>query len=424
LAIARAAIGAVDAGACVRAALRREAPALFEGARWAALAAGKAAAPMLRAALAEVPSTPAAAMCVSPADGLDLPAFVDQVAGGHPVPTARSLDGGARALALAASLDDADILLVLLSGGASALLALPAPGVTLDDKRTTTQRLLRSGADIHAINTVRKHLSRIKGGRLAAATRATTVCLAISDVVGDDLSVIGSGPTVADPSSFIDALAVLDRHGPRQAYPDGVVAWLEQGAATGAGESPKPGSPSMARARTTVIAGRMDALLGARREAGRLGYHATVVAEPVVGEARVAAAAHESRVRDTLAGSAPACVLSAGETTVTVTGRGLGGRNQEFAAASLRWLARLGRPAVLASLGTDGIDGPTDAAGALVDSEMIARALEGEPGPPEPALAENASFTYLDTLGALVCTGPTGTNVGDIQIVVTGVAAP
>jgi hydroxypyruvate reductase len=202
------------------------------------------------------------------------------------------------------------------------------------------------------------------------------------------------------------------------------VAWLEGGAATGAGESPKPGSAAVSRARTTVIAGRMDALRGAQREAERLGYRTIVVADPVVGEARVAAAAHEARVREALAGAAPACLLSAGETTVPVTGRGRGGRNQEFAAASLRWLAGLGRPAVLASLGTDGIDGPTDAAGALVDSETIAHALAGVTGPPEPALAGNDCYTYLDALGALVCTGPTGTNVGDIQIVVTGAVSP
>jgi hydroxypyruvate reductase len=424
LAVARAAIDAVDAGACVRVSLRARVPALFQGARCAVIAAGKAAAPMMRAALAELPTPPLAALCVAPAIDPDLPSSVSQVAGGHPVPTAGSIDGGERALALAASLDPADVLLVLLSGGASALLAVPAEGLTLDDKRATTQRLLRAGADIHALNAVRKHLSRIKGGRLAAATRARTTCLAISDVVGDDLSVIGSGPTVADPSTFDDALSMLDRFGGRGAFPPSVVACLERGALTGVGESPKPGAPALSGARTEVIAGRLDALTGARREAERLGYHTIVLDTPVTGEARTAAAAHEAFVRRaTDDSSAPLCLLSAGETTVTVTGSGRGGRNQEFAVASLRWLDRLGRPAVLASVGTDGIDGPTDAAGALVDSTTLARALDTSPVAPEAALADNASYPYLDALGALVRTGPTGTNVGDVQIVILGAAS-
>jgi hydroxypyruvate reductase len=236
--------------------------------------------------------------------------------------------------------------------------------------------------------------------------------------------VIGSGPTVADPSTFADALAVLDARGGREAYPASVVASLERGAVTGDGESPKPGDPALARARTTIIAGRLDAMRGARREAERLGYRAVVIDEPVVGEARVAAAAHDALVRRAIEGTvAPVCVVSSGETTVTVTGTGLGGRNQEFAVASLRWLERLGRPAVLASAGTDGVDGPTDAAGAVVDSSTLARALDAAPGPPETALADNASYPYLDALGALVRIGPTGTNVGDVQVVVVGAAS-
>ncbi len=408
----------------MRRSLRLEAPAIVQGARWAVLAAGKAAPPMLAAALADAPTPPVAALCVAPALASGLPTFVEQIVGGHPVPTPGSVDGGRRALAFAAALSESDVLLVLLSGGASALLAVPAAGVTLDDKRATTGRLLRSGADIHALNAVRKHLSCVKGGRLAAATPAATVCLAISDVVGDDRSVIGSGPTVPDPSTFADALAVLDARGGREAYPASVVATLERGAATGDGESPKPGDPALARARTTIIAGRVDVMRGARREAERLGYRTVVIDDPVIGEARIAAAAHDALVRRAVEGvGAPVCVVSSGETTVTVTGTGLGGRNQEFAVASLRWLGRFGRPAVLASVGTDGIDGPTDAAGALVDSSTIARALADTPGPPEVALADNASYPYLDALGALVRIGPTGTNVGDVQVVLVGAAS-
>lgn len=376
---------------------------------------------MLRAALSEVPSSPVAAVCVAPEPVTGLPPFAEVLLGGHPVPDDGSVAAGNRALALAAACAESDTFVVLLSGGASALLAAPAAGVSLEHKRATTKRLLRSGADIHAINTVRKHLSLVKGGRLAAATRASTICLAISDVVGDDLSVIASGPTVADETTFVDALAVLDAHGGRDAYPRGVVEWLEQGRSTGAGESPKPGAPVLERAQTFVIASRADALCGARDEAVRRGYATTVLDVPVVGEARDAAAAHAAHVlRETTATAAPVCLLSGGETTVTVTGTGVGGRNQEFALACLRWLSRLERGVVVVSLGTDGIDGPTDAAGAVVDTTSLAGAAAIGVGAPEPFLADNASYRYLDALGALVRTGATGTNVGDIQVVVAG----
>ena len=373
---------------------------------------------MLTAALAVMPTRPTRAMCVVPGPDADVPPYVDVHHGGHPVPNEGSVAAGLAALALAAATGPDDVLLVLLSGGASALLAVPAEGLTLADKQRTTTLLLRAGADIHALNTVRKHLSRTKGGRLAGAAAARTVCLAISDVVGDDLSVIGSGPTVGDATTFSDALAVLDRSGGRPAYPPAAVARLERGARTGADESPKPGAPELARATTHVIASRSDALRGAHAAARRLGYEVVVVEQPVVGEAREIALACIARARQAARRPrGPWCVLSAGETTVTVTGSGLGGRNQEFALACVPDLAAHARPTVVLSVGTDGIDGPTDAAGAFADSSTWDRARAAGLGAPDTFLADNDAYHFFAPLGDLVMTGPTGTNVGDIQII-------
>lgn len=386
--------------------------------RWFLLAAGKAAGPMIGAVLDAVPKRPARALCVALGSQPGLPAFVETYEGGHPAPNEGSVAAGRAALGAASEAGPDDVLLVLLSGGASALLALPAGPLTLVDKQQTTARLLKAGADIHALNTVRKHLSGIKGGRLAAASAGRTICLAISDVVGDDPSVIGSGPTVGDATTMRDALQVLDRYGGRSVYPSPVVALLERGVATGAHESPKPGSASLSRVETRVIAGRMDALRGARAEAAARGYEVHVYEEPVVGEARVAALAHLGRVLE-LAAKRPGrtCVLSAGETTVTVTGAGRGGRNQEFALACAPALANLPRPTVVLSAGTDGIDGPTDAAGAVVDTSTMARAALAGLDLPAAFLARNDAYRYFASLGDLLLTGPTGTNVGDVQVV-------
>jgi glycerate-2-kinase len=241
-------------------------------------------------------------------------------------------------------------------------MAVPATGVALDDKRATTDRLLRAGADILALTTVRKHLSAIKGGWLAARAPGACRAFAISDVVGDDLSVIASGPTVADLSTFADAIEVLRRFGEEGAYPREVVARLAAGARGDVPETPKPGDPRLARAASTVIGGRRDAMEGAARDAERLGYHVVRIDAPVVGEARLAAPSHLREVAARAAGvSRPACIVSSGETTVRVVGEGKGGRNQglrSLAAPSPQWAAPPRQPAR-----TDGIDGPTDAAG-------------------------------------------------------------
>src|SRR5262245_62352303 len=299
----------------------------------------------------------------------------ETVVSGHPLPTAASEDAGRRALALADSIRPDETLLVLVSGGASALLAVPAEGVTLDDKRVTTNQLLRAGADIYALNTVRKHLSAIKGGWLAARTRGSCRTLVISDVVGDDLSVIASGPTVPDATTFDDAVAVVRRFGGEEAFPAAVVARLRRGAAGGVSDTPKAGDPRLASTSTTIVGSRRDALDGAASAAAALGYHVVRIDDAVVGEARESSVSHlRASIARAATVSRPTCIVSTGETTVHVTGRGKGGRNQEFALAAAPPLAQLGAPAVVASVGTDGIYGPTDAAGAIAAYTTIGSA--------------------------------------------------
>jgi glycerate 2-kinase len=346
---------------------------------------------------------------------------------GHPLPTAGSVAAARRALDVARAADRDTVLVVLISGGASAMMALPVDGVTLEDKQQTVRLLLLGGADIHQLNTVRKHLSAIKGGQLAAASRARIVTLAVSDVIGDDLSMIASGPTVPDATTFRAALQVLDDHGGRAGYPRSVVQHLERGETGLVPETPKPGDSRLAHSSARVIGNRFTAVEGARTAAEGLGYRVHVVDEPIVGEARRAAlplvnAARLATAGDTRAEAAVmprrVCVLAAGETTVTVSGAGKGGRNQELALAMLPHLGTLGEHVVASSVGTDGIDGPTDAAGALVDSTTSSRAARA--GLVAGVyLDDNNSYAFFDALGDVIRTGPTGTNVGDLQIILT-----
>jgi glycerate-2-kinase len=414
----RAALSAADAGACVARGVPAIEQAIANARGWNLIAAGKAAVPMAASCLALVPRPPALAMTVSPGPLPPVPAGVEAFAGGHPVPTPGSLAAGRRALQIAAATARDDVLVVLLSGGASALLESPADGVTLTDLQATTSRLLRDGADISALNAVRKHLSAVKGGRLAAAAAGRTVALAVSDVVGDDLAVIASGPTVADPTTFADALAVLERFGGISRYPRAIVEALREGLDGGRPDTPKAGAAGLAGAETFVVGARRDALEGARREALSRGYHVCAEPAPVTGEARLAAHSVLDRIRTR--GTAPlakVCLLSGGETTVAVTGTGKGGRNQELALALAGPLADLAARVVVASVGTDGIDGPTDAAGAIVDNTTLGRARAAGLGDPGGFLSDNNAYAYFQALGDLVMTGPTGTNVGDIQVV-------
>lgn len=334
----------------------------------------------------------------------------------HPRPSAASEQAGRAALALAdETRRHGDTLLVCLSGGASAMLAVPADGLTIEDKAATTSALLRAGVDIGEANTVRRHLSAIKGGQLAARA-GRTITLAISDVctpVEDDPAVIGSGPTSGDPTSFADALAVIDRFDLRARVPAAVLRHLHAGVAGTVTGPAAPDNSALRQAAYWVIASRRDAMHAAAETARRLGYHVHVRADPIIGEARRAprllfdtAGAHVAR---------PACVIASGETTVTVRGMGQGGRNQELAVAAIEMLAAH-RPAVLASMGTDGVDGPTDAAGAMVDGDMWDALGEDARDVCAAALDANDTYPLLQRLDALVRTGPTGTNVGDLQV--------
>lgn len=383
------------------------------------IAAGKAASEMAGAWLDARTFRTEAALVVSTHRSAPLPEHVEFHTAGHPVPDERSVRAADRALQIARGVPEDDALVVLLSGGASALLARPIGGISLDDKQQVVRAMLRGGADIHALNTVRKHMSSIKGGRLAEACRGRTVTLAISDVVGDDPAIIGSGPAVPDPSTWRDAWDALNAYVPRAQQPETVRRLLEAGVEGRVRETPKPTNPVGARVEARVIAGRADAMQGARAAAERLGYNAIVIDEPVTGEARVAASAWFESLLSRRPVGAPTCVISSGETTVRVQGSGRGGRNQEFALALVERLAAPGVSAWLASAGTDGIDGPTEAAGAIVDATTKARAeqLGLDRG---AYLDDNNSHAFFAALGDLVVTGPTGTNVGDLQILLSG----
>lgn len=379
------------------------------------IAAGKAASAMARAAVEWGGARVRGGVVISP-DG-DAPAPLHGIRGEHPQPGRGSEEGGRRALAVAAAVPHDAELLTLISGGASSLMAAPVDDITLHDKREATGVLLRSGADIYALNTVRKHLSAIKGGRLATACRGRHHAYVLSDVVGDDLSVIASGPTVPDPSTFGDALFILDRFGGRHAYPDAVVSYLVAGASGDRPESPKPGDPRFASTRTILIGSRVHAMRGAADEARRLGYDVRIVDDAVVGEARLAGPAFVERCLTLVpAMRRPSCIVASGETTVRVIGRGSGGRNQEFALAAAETLARTLSPAAVASAGTDGVDGPTDAAGAFVDGRTVQRGAAAGLPSIDRVLAANDAYYYLQPLGLLIRTGPTGTNVGDLQV--------
>jgi len=352
---------------------------------------------------------------ISPGD--QTVAGFESIRGGHPIPDAGSERGGRRALELAASLRDRETLLMLLSGGASALMAVPADGITLADKQRTTSQLLRAGADIYALNTIRKHLSAIKGGWLADRAAGRVRTYVISDVVGDDVSVIASGPTVFDSSTFDDARRLIDRFGGAEAFPVPVVERLDRGVRGEIRETPKSAAGHVMRPTIEVIGSRRNAMAGAAARAAALGYEVLRVDDAIVGNARASAVSH---VRAMLSRAAdirrPACVVSSGETTVHVTGSGRGGRNQEFALAGADPLAQAGGEAVLASVGTDGVDGPTDAAGAIADTTTLERARRANLDPAR-FLDDNNSYAFFDALDDLVRTGPTGTNVGDLQVI-------
>ena len=338
---------------------------------------------------------------------------------GHPLPDETGFRGAQEMEALLRELNARDLLLVVLSGGASALLPYPAAPLSLADKQQTTDLLLRAGADIFELNSVRKHLSALKGGQLAAlAYPATIVSLILSDVIGDPLDIIASGPTAPDPLTFGDALRVLSKYSLTQAVPRPVLQRLEDGARGRVPETPKPGDAIFEQVHNVVVGSNRIALDGAALKAHQLGYRPIVLSSTMQGETREVARVHAEILREVLKygspAAPPACLLSGGETTVTVRGHGKGGRNQEFALAAALQLTGVSGAVVLSG-GTDGTDGPTDAAGAIADGTTCARAMVSG-FDPAGHLTDNDSYPLFAALGDLLKTGGTGTNVMDMHV--------
>lgn len=335
----------------------------------------------------------------------------------HPIPDQRGVEATDRVCRLLETATSGPIL-CLLSGGASSLLVRPVPPVTLRDKGTVTRLLLEAGVSIDEINTVRKHLSAVKGGGLLRSTAQRPLStLLLSDVIGDDPSIIGSGPTTPDPSTFGDAVAVLERAGISDRVPDSVRALLVRGRLGEVRETVKPGDPLTRGTDNTVIGSNRTALNAAAAEATRLGYRTVVRQAPLTGETSEAARHWYEDIKAQLR-SRPRgryCLLAGGETVVNVRGPGMGGRNQEFALALVSMIAD--SELAILSAGTDGVDGPTDAAGAFVDGTSRRRA-EKSGGLPETYLRTNDSHTFFERLGDLLVSGPTGTNVMDLKIAI------
>ncbi|HKE11224.1 MAG TPA: DUF4147 domain-containing protein [Myxococcota bacterium] len=382
--------------------------------RFVVFAAGKAACAMAVALEEQLGDRIARGLAVTKdGHGLPLRSLVTLEAA-HPVPDQRCERAAAQALALARSVGPEEAFLVLLSGGASALLTAPAPGLRQEDLARTTEALLAEGADIRELNCVRKHLGTVSGGRLASQVRgAPIVALVLSDVIGDRLDVIGSGPCTADPTTFDDALAILARRGLREKVPRGVLAHLEAGVEGKLSETPKPGDPALRRVVAQVVAGNGDALEAARREAERGGLRVVVASRALAGEARTAGRRLVALAR-ALRTESPLVLLAGGETTVTVRGRGRGGRSQELALAAALAMEDLPGIALLVA-GTDGSDGATDAAGAYVDGSTVARGRAFGLNAAQ-ALLENDSYGFFAREGGTFRTGPTRTNVMDLVL--------
>ena len=410
----RAALDAAHAGRAVERSLSREVPG--EG-TVRVLAAGKAACAMAEGALAALGDRVEGGRVVTKeGHGRPVPGLSVREAA-HPLPDRRAVAAAAEALELADRLGAGDLLLVLVSGGASALWTAPVPAVGLADQRAVTEILLGAGVEITGLNAVRKHLSRIKGGWLARhAAPARVVTLLVSDVRGDAIETVGSGPTAPDPSRFSDALGVLERTGLRSRVPDAVRRFLGEGAAGRYPETPKPGDSVFERVEHRVVARLDDALRAARESAEARGLRVRDLGTCLYGEARdeaerLARLAHAAR------DEGADLLLAGGEPVVRVRGTGRGGRAQELALAFARAVEGSEICGLFAA--TDGTDGPTDAAGALVDGQTAARARNAGMDPWDH-LERNDAYPLLDRVGALLRTGPTDTNVTDLALVLVG----
>lgn len=432
--IVAAALRAVEPGQAVRQALRLEGAELVVGARRFPLhrlsrvmvvGAGKASAPMAAEAEALLLSTGVSVEgVVIVRDGHGVPTrHVRIIEASHPIPDQRGMDGTDAVLALLAraGAEEGTLVLCMLSGGGSALLTRPAAGLTAEDLQRTTSLLLRSGAPIQDVNAVRKHLDTVKGGGLArAAGGAPLVALVLSDVVGNPLDVIASGPTVPDTSSWADVGRIVEERGLWPTLPPAIAEQIRAGVSGALAETPKPSDPAFTsgRVQTLLVGSNRQACQAAAREAQTLGVASLLLTTFVEGEAREVGRWLAALLREVDASGnplpRPCCLIAGGETTVTVRGEGLGGRNQEVALGAARDLAGLSR-VLLASIGTDGSDGPTDAAGALVDGTTLGRAASRGLDPAD-FLARNDAYHFFQPLGDLLLTGPTRTNVNDLYV--------
>jgi hydroxypyruvate reductase len=427
-AIIDAALAAVEPAASVRRRLRRAGEELQAGdlrlplaaiGRIVVVGAGKAGVPMARAVEEALGDRIAAGHVVVPRGQRAELERITVHEAGHPVPDAAGVAAGRAVLEAVGGLDERDLVICVISGGGSALLVCPAEGIALEDLQATNRELLACGASIVEINTLRKHLSALKGGQLArAAAPARVITLVLSDVVGDPLDAIASGPTVPDPTSFADALAIVERYGLAERLPATVVGRLRSGLAGGVEETPKPGDPLFDRVANLLVASNDQAVSAAAAMAAELGYTPCVLSTLIEGETREVARVHAAIAREArLSGrpcTPPCCLISGGETTVTLRGGGRGGRNQEFVLAAALDIA--GQQGILVcSIGTDGIDGTTDAAGAWADGETVARS-RGAGIDPRSRLDDNDSHAVFSALGDLIVTGPTDTNVMDLRL--------
>jgi len=338
----------------------------------------------------------------------------------HPVPDENGMAGARKIYHLALSADDKTLVICLISGGGSALMPFPVDSVSLEDKQKTTRILLACGATIHEINTIRKHLSVIKGGGLAKAVYpATLVTLILSDVVGDNLDSIASGPCVADSGTFEDCRAILEKYDIGGQIPLPVRDYLNAGVKKLVPETPKSGEDFFTKTQNVIVAGNFNALRSAKEKADELGYNTLLLSSMLEGETRNVAANHIAIAREIqqhgFPEKTPACLLTGGETTVTIRGSGLGGRNQEFVLAAAVKMAGMDNLVVF-SAGTDGTDGPTDAAGAMADPSTVDRAMAVGLDP-ESYLNNNDSYHFFERLDDLYKTGPTHTNVMDVRII-------
>ena len=385
---------------------------------------GKAAAPMMKAALEEIPAdVPVRGIVLTKHDhmhGFSFPKSIEAFEAGHPIPDEAGHTAASRVLELLEEAHAGTFVLFLISGGGSALLSAPAEGISLADKQKATELLLRSGATINELNTIRKHLSRVKGGRLAmAAYPAYGISLILSDVIGDSLDVIASGPTAPDPTTYDDAIVIIKKYKLVEKMPQSVMARLNAGSSGAIPDTPKKDDPVFGNIENIIIANNQKATRAAQQKAFERGFVAVAPANNIQGEARtigerLAAAAISTKNRLQVPGKQSMCFIYGGETTVTVKGEGAGGRNTEMALAVARAISGIDGITFLSG-GTDGTDGPTDAAGAIVDGDTISNARANGLDP-EDYLNRNDSYTFFKETGELIITGPTGTNVMDLYI--------